>query len=56
MKKKIFVIFIIIIIILSIFYYLIRNDSIKTEIDFKTGTLNPDNQNIITNIPPQDDQ
>lgn len=56
MEKKIFVIFTIFIIIASIFYFLYNTKNIKQEIDFKTGTLNPDSQNIITNIPPQNDQ
>lgn len=56
MNKKILVISIIFIIIISILYFLFRNKDIKEEIDFKTGSLNPDNQNIITNIPPQNDE
>lgn len=56
MNKKILVISIIFIIIISILYFLFENKDIKKEIDFKTGSLNPDNQNIITNIPPQNDE
>ncbi|MDQ1433140.1 MAG: hypothetical protein QG634_345 [Patescibacteria group bacterium] len=56
MKKKLFVIFTIFIIIISIFYFFFVKKNIKEEIDFKPGHLNPDIQDIITNIPPQDDQ